>query len=360
MSVEDTENYHNRIVELKNEIIEASKALKKETVIELSKLYLSAFDEPIRGDILQEIRTILKREKIKPSDIAAFLKAWKDALGLNVSDAWLYKILPEECKTEYKKNDNLTEKKAKAAAYLSQKSEEEVELIYDLAKETAENSKKRRSLDQHLEAVKKETDEHGEYGCELAEIFREAAEKLDKEHDEHHDKDLEKKSKKKLKSAVDSRHISSKPQMEMLILAAEYGSSLKNVVEGTSYPLNRWEVERNEKGCKECGNDTVRCSKESCSCVCHSTHKVGTTKGMKYARDTDKDLKEFSDNLQKLKEIEDNSDDLCNLGKIVLGNPRLNDSSTRLRVISDHIKATKCERCESFLENNEQFFEEGK
>ena len=359
MSAENTENYHNRIVELKNEIIAASKALKKETVIELAKMYSSAFEEPIRGDILQEIRTLLKKEKVKKSDVAAFLKAWKEAQGLNISTAWLYKILPEECKTEYKKNDNLTEKKAKAASYLSQKSEEEVEIIFDLAKETAENVKKRRSLDKHLETVKKETDEHGEYGCKLAAIFREAAEKLDKEHDEHHDKNLEKKSEKKLKSAVDDRHIASEPQMEALILLAEYGSSLKNVVEGTSYPLNRWEVERNEGNCKECNNDTVRCSKEKCSCVCHATHKVGTTKGMKYARDTKENLKEFSDNLQKLKAIEDITDDFCELGKIILGNPRNTNSSDKLRVISDHIKDTKCLRCETFLENYPDFFKEG-
>jgi len=359
LSAENTENYHKRIVELKTEIIECSKALKKETVIELAKMYSSAFEEPIRGDVLLEIRSLLKKEKIKPSDIAAFLKAWKEAQGLNISTAWLYRILPEECKTDYKKNTNLTEKQQKAAAYLSQKTEEEIELIYDLAKEVAENYKKRRSLDQHLEIVKKETDEHGEYGCEISRIFRELADKLDKEHDHHHDKKLEKKSKRKLESACDSRHIASEGEMEALIIAAEYGSSLKNVVEGTSYPLSRWEVERNEQGCKECAGDTVRCSKESCSCVCHSTHKVGTTKGMKYARDTKKNLKDLSDKLQKLKQLEDKNDDLCELGKIVLGNVRVGDSSTKLRIISDHITETKCERCESFLDNNPEFFEEG-
>lgn len=348
-----------RIIELKKEIISASKALKKETVVELATLYSSAFDEPIRGDVLQEIRTLLKREKIKPSDIAAFLKAWKDAQGLNISAAWLYKILPEECKTEYKKNTNLTEKKQKTAAYISQKTEEEIELIYDATKDIAENFKKRRNLDRHLEVEKKEIKEHGEYGCVLSGIFRELAEKLEKEHDEHHDKNLEKKSKSKLKSACDARHIASEPEMEALILAAEYSSSLKNVVEGTSYPLNRWEVERNESCCKECKADTIRCSKEKCSCVCHSTHKVGTTKGMKYARDTNENLKSFSNKLQKLKELEDINDDLCELGKIVLGNVRIDSSSDKLRVISDHIQDTKCERCEAFLDNNPNFFKEG-
>jgi len=33
LSAEETENYHNRIVKLKREIIESSKALKKETWI---------------------------------------------------------------------------------------------------------------------------------------------------------------------------------------------------------------------------------------------------------------------------------------------------------------------------------------
>lgn len=359
MKAEDTENYHKRIVELKTEIIEASKSLKAETVAELAKLYLEAFQEPVRGDVLLEIRSLLKKEKITPRDIAAFLKAWKDAQGLNISTAWLYKVIPNECKTDYDpKKKNLTEKQQKAAAYLSTKSEEEIELIYDLAKETAENLKKRRSLDQHMEQVKKETNEHGDYGCLIAEVFEKLIAKLKEEHDEHHDKNLEKKSKRKLESACDSRHIASESEMEALILAAEYGSSLKNVVEGTSYPLNRWEVERNEKNCKECGADTVRCSKELCKCICHSTHKVGTTKGMKYARDTKKELKDFSNKLEKLKQIEDETDDLCVLGKIVLKNVR-NTSSDKLRVISDHITETKCERCSDFIENHPDFFEEG-
>ena len=109
MSAENTENYHNRIVELKKEIVAASKALKKETVIELAKLYSSAFNEPIRGDVLQEIRLLLKKEKISKADVAAFLKAWKEAQGLNISTAWLYRILPEECKTEYKKIESTNE-----------------------------------------------------------------------------------------------------------------------------------------------------------------------------------------------------------------------------------------------------------
>ena len=359
MSVEQTENYHKRIVELKAEIIEASKALKKETVVELAKLYLEAFQEPVRGDVLLEIRSLLKKEKITPRDIAAFLTAWKNAQGLNISTRWLYKVIPTECKSDYDiKKKNLTEKQQKAAAYLSTKSEDEIELIYDLTKETAENLKKRRSLDQHMETEKKEIEEHGHYGCEIAAIFEKLAAKLKDEHDEHHDKNLEKKSKRKLESACDSRHIASESEMEALILAAEYGSSLKNVVEGTSYPLNRWEVERNEKNCKECGGDTVRCSKESCKCICHSTHKVGTTKGMKYARDTKKDLKDFSNKLEKLKRIEDETDDLCALGKIVLKNVR-NTASDKLRVISDHITETKCARCSDFIEDHPDFFEEG-
>lgn len=360
MSAENTENYHRRIVELKKEIIAASKALKKETVVELAKMYLSAFDEPIRGDILQEIRTLLKKEKIKPSDIAAFLKAWKDSLGLNISDAWLYKTIPDKCKTEYKSNENLTESKQKASASMATKSEDELEVIYDLIKEKVENTKKRRSLDQHIEQVKKEVDEDGNYGCITASILEKLIEKLRKEHDKHHDKELEKKSEKRLKSACDNRHIESQAEMEALIIIAEYGSSLKNAVSGTTYPISRWDLEKNEKNCKQCGNDFVRCSKDNCNCVCHQTQKVGTTKGMKFARDSDEALKNFSNKLQDLKKLEDSYDDFCELGKIVLGNVRVSSASDKLRIISDHIRETKCLRCEDFLESHPDYFKEGK
>ena len=69
----------------------------------------------------------------------------------------------------------------------------------------------------------------------------------------------------------------------MLVLAAEYGSSLKDVCAKEAYPIDRWLLAEYEKKCSECGGDYVRCEKEKCKCICHSMYKEGTTKGAKFS-----------------------------------------------------------------------------
>jgi len=294
------------------------------------------------------------------SDICVFLYHWGDHEKIILgTERYIRKVLSDKYKHDYQRSEqvpNITELEARWTAQANLIVDEEVEIIYDTFKERAENIKKRRESRDHDIKVSVEKKEFGEYGCLLAELFESFAKRLSEDHDKHHDKTLEKKSYRTIKSALDSRHVASEKEMESIILASEYVTSLKNVADGQNHVISRWDLESNESNCDECGNDRRKCVKTQCPCICHVILKKGTTKGIKFSINTNEWLRDFKQDLRSM--IDASFGSLCLIGSAIINNPRTSkylNKSDKIRALSDHIRFHKCELCETYLEEHPNF-----
>ena len=82
-----------------------------------------------------------------------------------------------------------------------------------------------------------------------------------------------------------------------------------------------------------------------------------TTKGLKYAIKTNKDLADLDSHVKRLTSIDN---DICRIGKMLLENPKTKKLLGPLdikKLIYSHIDKDECLQCDLFLENKPDFFE---
>ena len=347
--------FNELIKELKQIYGEVNAKLEPK-IQELAKLLEKGLNEKNQKLINLMGKWLGREPEIK--DICVFLYHWgeheKIILG---TDRYIRKILADKYKhTEFKAEQvpaNITELEARWTAQADLVADEEVEVIYDTFKDRAENIKKRRESRSHDIRINEEKKEFGEYGCLLAELFESFAKRLREDHDKHHDRNLEKKSYRTIKSALDSRHVASEKEMESIILASEYTTSLKNVADGQSYVISRWDLESNESNCSQCGGDRRKCVKIQCPCICHVLLKKGTTKGIKFSINANEWLKQLKHDLRSM--MDASFGNLCVIGSAIVNNPRTGkylNNSDKLRALTDHISFHKCDLCLNYLEEH--------
>ena len=183
---------------------------------------------------------------------------------------------------------------------------------------------------------------------------------MEKDHKHKHDPKLCTKISKHVKSARDSRFATAMQEYEALIVACNSTTSLAHVVEGEYGFKQRWEIEEDEKNCRNC-LDKLECAATKCKCPCHDVVKKMTTKGLKFAINSNKYLKELDEQMKQI--MDEDWSDICPFAKILLKNPKINKymtNSSKKKILASHIEKDNCNQCESFLEDNPNFFDTGK
>ena len=353
-----------KLYRLEKELRNTSKT-QKEKILELAEVYEQGIQEN-NPEILKRMRNLLKKDNLERHDICNAISKWCESEDI-ASERMVYKTLPKRLKGEYSAPvQNVTALEAESLSETQLWSDDKKEAYFDSIRDDVENIKNRRkpmvekpkllgNKDEVLESIKGFS-----YPCLLAQRIAKLLEKFLEEHEEHHDIELEKKYDNILKSAIDARHIASEKEMEAVVLAIEYGASIKNVADGQQYVLSFHEIYNNWIRCEECSKDPKRCIKQPhCRCICHAVMKKGTTKGVKFAINSNKHLKEFRERLQAQKN--NPTADLCEDGKIILFNGRFEGGlkkSDLKRAIVDHIEFTDCLLCPDFLTKHPKFLDE--
>lgn len=328
-----------------------NKLIIKTRIMELAKMYEEGIQEQVPS-VMIKIKNIKKYrvdEPITTKDIALLLNKLRDEHFETVSKAWIYRILPEKYKHEQekveKKELNLEDLSAKEL-YLHK--DEIIRKIKDMERGPAQDIKVKET---------KEDIEKYNFDCFIAGELAKLAIKMEKEHKEKHDPKLCTKISKHVKSARDSRFATPMMEYEALIVACNSTTSLANVVQGEYGFKTRWEIAEDEKNCRNC-LDKIECAATKCKCPCHAVVKPMTTKGLKFAINTNKYLKELDDRMKQI--MNEDWSDLCPFGKILLKNPKIDKymhKSSKKRVIASHIEKDDCNQCESFLQDHPAFFD---
>lgn len=330
------------------------KPLMKTKIIELAKMYEQAINEKTPSVIIKikNIKKYRTNEPINAKDIALLLNKLRDDNFEVVSKSWIYEILPEKYKHEQEK----VEKKGLKLEEITEKDlylhkDDLLRRIKDMDRGPAQDIKVKET---------KEDIERYNFECFMAGELAKLAIKMEKEHKEKHDPKLCTKVSKHIKSARDSRFATTQMEYEALIVACNSTTSLAHVVEGEYGFKQRWEIEEDEHNCRDC-RDKIECAATKCNCTCHDVVKKMTTKGLKFAINTNKTLKELDDRMKQI--MNEDWSNLCPFATILLKNPKINKymkGNSKKKIISSHIEKDDCNQCEFFLEDNPHFFDEGK
>lgn len=200
-----------------------------------------------------------------------------------------------------------------------------------------------------LEDVEKYT-----WDCHIAEELALLAIKMEHEHSKHEDK-LCKDYAKKARMVRDSRFATDSNSYDAIILACNSTQSLKNAISGEWEFKTYWEVKDDMKKCRECIQE--RCEQEKCNHECHRVVRPMTTKGLKYAIKTNKDLTSLD---KEIKQLMVYGDDICSMGKRLLRNPKTLKLLGKIEIqklIYKHIETHDCLECELFLEKHPNHFD---
>jgi hypothetical protein len=206
--------------------------------------------------------------------------------------------------------------------------------------------------------ARKEDMEVYDWKCHTANELAWLAIKMENEHNEKHQDELCKEYSKRAKMVRDSRFATDANSYEAIILACNSTQSLKNSIKGEWEFKTVWEVKNDEDKCRECIKD--QCRKEKCNHECHRVVRPMTTKGLKYAIKTNKDLADLDQHIKRLESIHN---DICRIGKMLLENPKskkLLGAKGIKRLMYSHIDRDECLQCDLFLEKTPTFFEDFK
>ncbi len=204
--------------------------------------------------------------------------------------------------------------------------------------------------------ARKEDMETYTWKCHTANELALLALKMEADHDaDKHDDELCKEYAKRAKMVRDSRFATDANSYEAIILACNSTQSLKNSIKGEWEFKTIWEIKDDEDKCRECIKDECRANK--CNHECHRVVRPMTTKGLKYAIKTNKDLADLDSHVKRLTSIDN---DICRIGKMLLENPKTKKLLGPLdikKLIYSHIDKDECLQCDLFLENKPDFFE---
>lgn len=329
----------------------------KDKVLKLADLYAEGIKDK-NPYLISKVRVIKDKTKrkfgddITEKDIALLLQKIRDDNFDLVSTSWLYKILPKKYKHTYE-----TDEKIISTDDISEKN---LYMIKDEMLRRIRDMDRHPSKDIKIKETKDSLEQYENWDCYIAGELAKLALKMEKEHTEKHDKSLCAKVSKSIRTARDGRFATPLDHYEAMIVAANAVTSLANVVEGEWGFKTRWEIEEDEKNCREC-LDPIECKATKCNHVCHHVIKKMTTKGLKFAINTDKQLKELDEHMKDL--MENTWQDLCPLAKILLRNKKLDkviNIKDKQRILATHINKDECIQCEVFLDEHPHFFNTGK
>lgn len=328
-----------------------TKPIVKARILELAKMYEEAIKEQTPSVIvkIKNIKKYRTNEPVSPKDIALLLNKLRDENFEVVSKAWIYRILPEKYKHEHKVE--------KEELNLDQLTPKELYLHKDEIIRKIKDMERTPSQDIKIKETKEDIERYN-FECFIAGELAKLAIKMEKEHKEKHDPKLCTKISKHVKSARDSRFATPMMEYEALIVACNSTTSLANVVQGEYGFKTRWEIAEDEKNCRNC-LDKIECAATKCKCPCHDVVKPMTTKGLKFAINTNKYLKELDERMKQI--MDEDWSDLCPFAKILLKNPKIDkfmSKSSKKKVIASHIEKDNCNQCEFFLQDHPNFFDQ--
>ena len=336
------EDIINEIKSLSNEI----KPVIKVKILELAYVYEEALKEnnPVIMNKIKNVKERNTNEDPSIKDIALLMNKLREDNFKMISQAWLYRTLPEKYKRTQKKDE----------VRIDEISDKELYIMKDDLLRRIKNMDRGPAQDIKVKETKEDIERYN-FECFVAGELAKLAIKMEKDHKEKHDPELCSKISKHVKSARDSRFATPMMEYEALIVA-----SLANVVQGEFGFKTRWEIEEDEHNCREC-RDKIECAATKCKCPCHAVVKKMTTKGLKFAINSNKYLKELDERMKKI--MNEDWSDICPFGKILLKNPKINrymKNNSKKKIIASHIEKDDCVQCESFLEDNPNFFDTGK
>jgi len=326
----------------------------KPKVLELAKEYEVAINEQnpfLVGKIkrLKEASDQRKNdEKVTPQDIALLLNKIREEHFETLSQSWLYRVLPDKFKHKYKEKEKLIN--------ADEISEKNLYVIKDDILRRIRDMDRGLSKDIKIKETKDALEQYANWDCYVAAELAKLAIKMEKEHKEKHDKSICAKVSKHVRTARDGRFATPLMDYEAMIVASNATTSLAHVVEGQWEFKSRWEIEEDEKNCREC-LDPIQCRAEKCKHVCHRVVKPMTTKGLKFAINSDSYLKELDNEMKKL--MNDDWSDLCPFAKILLKNQRMDKylkPYDKKKILASHIDKDECPQCESFIDDHPNFF----
>ena len=358
---------NNKLVKLENEIISASQRLKKEKIISLASLYEQAIQEK-RTDILDKMRTTLEKDEILTSDICNYLQKWKIKKNINISNTWIKVNLPDKFKHVEMKRDlatqlaqnftNFTEAKQKAHDMTKGLTKAEKAIVFETVKDDAQDYLRGNKPRLDLPTISKKVfyDFKG-WKCKLSRELAEICKRLEEEHQlENHENIDEDEYAKLIRSEGDNRRIGGKRTMEAILVKVAASCSLADGIKSEQYLIDRKQLDEYESNCDECKKDPEGCKRNYKHCICHAMQKLPTTKGFKFDRDNDADLKKYS---QWLDEVHHNAmPDLCVYGKKIMLNERTPKGDRQL-TLNRHVDKHNCSICENFLVATPEFFADG-
>ena len=345
---DDTE----RIISELKELADKPKNVIKDKILELAKHYEKGINEnnPL---IISKIKSVKAKSKkynddASVKDIAALINHVRETNFDMVSYSWLYKLLPDKYKhKESHENEDFISPDDISTKNLYMIKDELIRKIKDMDRGPAQDIK--------VKETKEDIDRYN-FECFIAGELAKLAFTMEKDHNEKPDSKLCSKVSKHVKSARDGRFATPQMAYEAMIVACNSTTSLANVVEGEWGFKTRWEIEEDEKNCREC-RDPVECKATKCNHVCHKVVKPMTTKGLKFAINTNETLKALDDQMKKM--MNDDWSDLCPFAKILLKNPKIDryvKNASKKRIIAAHIDKDDCTQCQFFLEDHPNFF----
>ena len=339
-----------------NEIKHFEKDIKpvvKAKILELARIYEEAIEEKNQL-VLIKIKNIKERqyknEEPSVKDIALLINKVREEHFKLISQSWIYNLLPKKYRHENKKEEQ---------PKLDEISDKELYIMKDDLIRRIKDMERGPAQDIKVKETKEDIEKYN-FECFIAGELAKLAVKMEKDHKHKHDPKLCTKISKHVKSARDSRFATAMQEYEALIVACNSTTSLAHVVEGEFGFKQRWEIEEDEKNCRNC-LDKLECVATKCKCPCHAVVKPMTTKGLKFAINTNKYLKELDEQMKQI--MNEDWSDICPFAKILLKNPKINKymtNASKKKILASHIEKDNCNQCESFLEDNPNFFDMGK
>lgn len=347
----DLNNERNEIL---NELAKESEKVnnKKETILKLAKNLEKSLDSPY----VLNLANVVGIEKPEKKDISTLIKRLRDNHFPNFSTRYVRECLPKEYKDSH--YDNASERKSGEVVRLNFENDEQRENIREKLKQWDKDHTPAKPI---IPKARLEDMEKYDWECHLANELAWLAIKMEKEHKEKHEDKLCKEYAKRAKMVRDSRFATDAYSYDAIIVACNTTDSLKNSISGEWEFKTRWEIEEDERKCREsnkgeCLGET-ECRDSKCNHECHRVVRPMTTKGLKYAIKTNEDLKELDKHIKYLQEIDN---DICRMGKILLENPKTKKKlgvSGVKKLMYSHIEKDDCLQCDIFLEKHPDFFE---
>lgn len=344
------------INKIKN-IADKDKEELKPLILQLADHLAKGIDER-RPEIVVKIKGIYAKEdkempELNRRMVSQLLNKLKKEYFPTVSQQWIIMCLPDDYKIEYKER----EKKEKQLL-ISDISDRD---LYRLAPEITRrlNDMKPRLPAKDIKIKERKRDiEFAEWECPVSEELARLAIQCEKEHEGEHDHEKCKQTALAVRMARDKRFATTWSKYQAIIVGAEVTRSLNNMTDDVFEELTRWQVNENERNCKEClGHD--HCASTKCNHHCHDFKKHLTTKGIKWVLNHSDPLKKLQQTMTKLV---DDSDDMCDFMKMIFINSEMDAKMTQAdkkRVMASHIQKDDCDKCLYFTtEVNKDWFKQ--